>query len=108
MDPFDKVRFTFLRAELTRTRLEKIALTREIQAPRISAAQKHHVKRRYSAVNAEMHIIAHQLEDLIAETKQAMAARRFPNAGSQHVHLAPTTLEIRQLMGTAEVAIGRT
>jgi hypothetical protein len=30
------------------------------------------------------------------------------NAGSQHVHLAPTTLEIRQLMGTAEVAIGRT
>jgi hypothetical protein len=43
MDPFDKVRFTFLRAELTRTRLEKIALTREIQAPRISAAQKHHV-----------------------------------------------------------------
>jgi hypothetical protein len=77
MDPFDKVRFAHLRAELTRTRLEKIELAREIRAPRISAVQKHRVTRRYCAVNAEMLIVAHQLEDFIAETKHAMAARRI-------------------------------
>lgn len=76
MDPFDKVRLTHLRAELTRTRLEKLSLAQQIQAPTNSPAQKHFAARRYSAVNAEMRSIANELQDFIVATKHALATRK--------------------------------
>jgi hypothetical protein len=47
--PFDKVRLAYLRADLARVRLEKIALARDIQAPAIPLVQKVIAKRRYGA-----------------------------------------------------------
>jgi hypothetical protein len=75
MDPFDKVRLAHLRAELTRTRLEKLSLARQIQAPANTPAQKHFAARRYSAVFAEMRSIANELEDSIVAAKHALASR---------------------------------
>jgi hypothetical protein len=78
MDPFDKVRLAYLRAELSRTRLQKLSLAREIQAPTTSAVQKHLAARRYSAANAELRNIANQLEDFIAATKRAALTTKKP------------------------------
>ncbi|MGB9075417.1 MAG: hypothetical protein WCC26_01130 [Terracidiphilus sp.] len=74
-DLFDKVRLAHLRAELSRTRLEKLSLAQEIQARTTSASQKHEAARRYYLVNAEMKNIADELKEFLAATKYSLAAR---------------------------------
>lgn len=74
MDPFDKDRLSYLRAELARVRLEKIALARETQIPSIALVHKRMATRLHSA-DAEMRNIARELEEFIATAKHALARR---------------------------------
>ena len=76
MDPFDSVRLAFLRAELARARLEKIALTREIQSPLTIPVRKHRAVLRYPSVDAELRIIAGELENFIDAAKRAQAPKK--------------------------------
>ena len=76
MDPFDNVRLTYLRAQLTRVRSEKLTLAHEIQSRSAHLVRKHDCVRHYAAVDAEMRSIACEMEDLIAATKYALATRR--------------------------------
>jgi hypothetical protein len=72
--PFDISRLTYLRAELSKVRLERITLAREIQTPEIAIDKKLVAKRRYSAADAEMKNVARELEAFIADAKHAQAA----------------------------------
>ena len=76
MDPFDTVRLAYLRAELARARLEKVALARAIQSPSTPSVRKHRATFRYPAVDAEPRIIVGELEDFIAAAKRAQAPKR--------------------------------
>ncbi len=76
MDPFDKVRLAYLRAQLARGRLEKLALAREIQSRSTAVFKKTILSRRYAVVDAEMRTIASELEQFIATTRYALAARK--------------------------------
>ena len=72
--PFDKTRLAYLRAELARVRLEKIALALEIQTSSTPISHKLLARRRYGAADAEMRNIVRELEEFIAAAKRAQAA----------------------------------
>jgi hypothetical protein len=57
--------------------LEKVALAREIQSPSAPAVRKHRATLRYPAVDAQLRIIAGELEDFIAAAKRALATKRI-------------------------------
>ncbi len=76
MDPFDNGRLTYLRAQLTRVRSEKLVLAREIQLLSAHAVRKHERVRHFVAVDAEMRSIACEMEDFIVATKYALATKR--------------------------------
>ena len=70
----DMTRLAYLRAELARVRLEKIALALEIQTPATPIVKKLTARRRYAAADAEMKNVARDLEAFIAVAKHAQAA----------------------------------
>jgi hypothetical protein len=73
--PFNMARLAYLRAELTKVRLEKTALAHEIQTPAIPIIKKLIATRRYAAADAEMKNVARELEAFIAVAKHAQATR---------------------------------
>lgn len=73
--PFNRSRLAYLRAELTRVRLEKIALARVIETTSTPLSHKLLATRRYSAANAKMRNVARELEEFIAAAKHTQAAR---------------------------------
>jgi hypothetical protein len=75
MDPFDNGRLTYLRAQLTRARSEKLALAHEIQVLSTHLVRKHECVRHRAAVDAEIRSIACEMEDFIVATKYALASR---------------------------------
>jgi hypothetical protein len=76
VDHFDKERLAYLRAELARVRLEKIALARETQIPSVALVHKR-IATRFHSADAEMRNIARELEEFIAAAKRALARRTF-------------------------------
>jgi hypothetical protein len=56
--------------------LEKVALARDIQSPLTPSVKKHRAILRYPAVDAELQIIAGELEHFIAAAKRAQATKR--------------------------------
>jgi hypothetical protein len=75
MDPYNQPRLADLRAQLVSARLERQSLTYELHLPLTSPLRKYRATRRYAAVDAELQNIARELEDFIAATKYALAAK---------------------------------